>query len=221
MEQERKPGMQPETDEERFARIWRRVMPQDRPDCPFTLCEEEPSPAPERRLMPNAGDQPNAAAQQAFAPMPPAPPAPPAREEPVTPVPEESGAAVGVFLQGRIVIELTAVRTYRSMARRVGGTAAQTLTTIAADKARHAKRLSVAYFLLSGVRLQPPAPSGESKGTLVGGLRQCFLDEQKGEKAYRAAAENTGDAGLQEIFQELAADNAAHAGLLRGILERM
>ncbi len=217
MEQERSPGVRQETDEERFARIWRRVMPQDRPDCPFTLCEEAPDTA--RRLMPNAGDRPNQAAVPAFAPAPPAPA--PVRGAPAAPAGEEGGVTMGVFLQGRITVELTAAHTYRSMARQVGGTAAQTLAAMAADKTRNAKRLSVAYFLLSGVRLQVAPPAGGPKGTLVGNLRQCFLGEQASENAYRAAAEQTDDVGLREIFDELGADNAAHAGLLRGILERL
>ena len=32
-------------DREVFERVWRRVMPEDRPDCPFTLYSEEAEPA--------------------------------------------------------------------------------------------------------------------------------------------------------------------------------
>ncbi|SBW11540.1 putative Rubrerythrin [uncultured Eubacteriales bacterium] len=243
MEQERRPGVPPETDEERFARIWRRVMPQDRPDCPFTLYEEPPTsaaipafaPIParnqapvqeqeqeqERRLMPNTGDQPTAAARQTFAPVPSAPLPAPVRAEMATPAPEEMGSAVGVFLQARVAVELTAARTYRNMAMRVGGTASQALTTIATDKTRHAKRLSVAYFLLSGVRLQSSPSPGETRDPLMGALRRCYLDEQGSESAYRTAAVNAADAPLKELFQELAASSALHASRLRGVLERI
>lgn len=239
MEQERRAGSPPETDEERFARIWRRVMPQDRPDCPFTLYEEPsnmaaipafaPIPAQnqapvqeqERRLMPNAGDQPTAAARQTFAPIPSVPPLAPVRTQMAAPAPEEMGSAEGVFLQARVAVELTSVRTYRNMATRVGGTASQTLNSIAADKTRHAKRLSVAYFLLSGVRLQSSPPTGETRDSLMGALRRSYLDEQASASAYRAAAASAADAPLKELFQELAAATALHASLLRGVLERL
>ena len=41
MDQIQRPGE--ELDHAAFARVWRRVMPEDRPDCPFTL---EPSAPP-------------------------------------------------------------------------------------------------------------------------------------------------------------------------------
>ncbi|UQT49754.1 hypothetical protein M5E87_08795 [Flavonifractor plautii] len=40
-------------DQEVFERVWRRVMPEDRPDCPFTLGEDAAAPPaiqPPRRL---------------------------------------------------------------------------------------------------------------------------------------------------------------------------
>ena len=33
-------------DQEVFERVWRRVMPEDRPDCPFTLYSEEAGEKP-------------------------------------------------------------------------------------------------------------------------------------------------------------------------------
>ena len=48
-------GSIPGVDREVFERVWRRVMPEDRADCPFTLPEEEPAPAePERAAAPPA-----------------------------------------------------------------------------------------------------------------------------------------------------------------------
>ena len=44
MEQDKLPGADPGqcgSDREVFERVWRRVMPEDRPDCPFRLYGEE------------------------------------------------------------------------------------------------------------------------------------------------------------------------------------
>ena len=48
-------------DREVFERVWRRVMPEDRADCPFTL-PEEPAPAvPAAALPAPAEPEPSAA----------------------------------------------------------------------------------------------------------------------------------------------------------------
>lgn len=43
-------------DQEVFERVWRRVMPEDRPDCPFTLGEDAAAPPavqpPQRLCLP-------------------------------------------------------------------------------------------------------------------------------------------------------------------------
>lgn len=43
MEEVRPPDLQP-LDPAAFARVWRRVMPADRPDCPFTLPDDDLAP---------------------------------------------------------------------------------------------------------------------------------------------------------------------------------
>ena len=55
----------------------------------------------------------------------------------------------------------------------------------------------------------------------MGVLRARFAAEQRGEAAYRAAAAQTVDPCLRELFLELAGDEAEHTWLLRGILEQM
>ena len=52
-------------------------------------------------------------------------------------------------------------------------------------------------------------------------LRERFAEEQRGELSYLAAAEETGDPCLRELYLELAGDENAHAWLLRGILEQL
>ena len=236
-------------DREVFERVWRRVMPEDRPDCPFTL-------VPGGRAAPAAASNPSnpcvtPGADPCAAPPDPEPDpcaamplpdmfvpdpccAPPALVEPACPQPRmeaaedgvpclgSSSAVYGAQLQAFIDSELCDWRTYQLLARRAQSGGARVLSTIAADERRHAKRLSTAYFLISGVRYLPvdraqPMPVG----TFLGALRDRFAEEQRGEAAYLAAAEECTDPCLRELYVELAGDENAHAWLLRGVLEQL
>ncbi len=221
MEQDKLPCTGAGPDQEQFERIWRRVMPEPRPDCPFTLYSEEP-----HRLMP-ADDGPVGpqdvcwkppAMELSLAPMV------PMRANPVENDVLCLGAASAVhgeLLQDFIADELTDSATYRNMSRRVSGQTAGVLGRIAEDERRHAKRLSAAYFLISGVRFWPDKLPAVPMSTFMGGVRQRFIAEQKGELAYRTAAAHTGDPYLRELFLALAGEEASHAWLLRDMLERM
>ena len=227
-------------DREVFERVWRRVMPEDRPDCPFTLeSGDRAAPAPNPCVTPCA--DPCAAPPDpcAAAPLPdvilPEPCcASPALVEPLRPQPRQEeaedgvpclGAASAVYgarLQAFIDHELSDWRTYQLLARRAQGGGARALSTMAADERRHARRLSTAYFLISGVRYLPadraqPMPVG----TFLGALRERFAEEQRGEAAYLAAAAECSDPCLRELYMELAGDENAHAWLLRGVLEQL
>ena len=96
------------------------------------------------------------------------------------------------------------------------------LATIAADERRHAKRLSTAYFLISGVRYWPvdrvPNPS---PAPFSAALREHFMEEQRGAAAYQTAAAETADPCLHELFLELAGEEDSHAWLLRSVLEQL
>ena len=64
MEQDKLPGADPGqcgSDREVFERVWRRVMPEDRPDCPFRLYGEEERAGMERLLEQGAAGEPPAA----------------------------------------------------------------------------------------------------------------------------------------------------------------
>ncbi len=229
MEQENFPLTPPEAipcpcDQEVFARVWRRVMPEDRPDCPFLLEEEEAVPA--LAPLPCAAEEPPAA------PAAPAVPLPAVREDPCpcgqetpdgdVPCLGSASAVHGPQIQQYIDLELADWRAYLLLSRRAQGGAARVLATIAADERRHAKRLSTAYFLISGVRYWPAERAAAPSGLpFLAALREHFMAEQRGEAAYRAAAAETSDPCLQELYLELAGDENAHAWLLRGILEQM
>lgn len=181
-------------DREVFERVWRRVMPEDRPDCPFTLYSEEEQvavqPAEERKAE-------------------------------LVPVPAEQSGGDGAVLQAFIADELSDWRTYQTLARRIPGGNGRALMGVAADERRHAGRLSAAYFLLSGVKFWPPAESELPREGWMAILRRRYWAERKGAEAYRTAAGRTGDSTLRELYLELAGDEEAHAGVIRGILERL
>ena len=181
-------------DREVFERVWRRVMPEDRPDCPFTLYSEEEQvavqPAEERKAE-------------------------------LVPVPAEQSGGDGAVLQAFIADELSDWRTYQTLARRIPGGNGRALMGMAADERRHAGRLSAAYFLLSGVKFWPPAEPELPREGWMAILRRRYWAERKGAEAYRTAAGHTGDSALRELYLELAGDEEAHAGIIRGILERL
>ena len=145
-------------DQEVFERVWRRVMPEDRPDCPFTLGEDAAAPP---------AIQPPAVALPAVVHTAPAGEQAPSRpvvgEEHDVPCLGASSAVYGAQLQRLIDRELADWRAYQALSRRAQGNSGRVLATIAADERRHAKRLSTAYFLISGVRYWPvdrvPNPS--------------------------------------------------------------
>ena len=134
-------------DQEVFERVWRRVMPEDRPDCPLpwarTLPPLRPSSPPRWLCLPW------------YILLQPAnrhPPGPWWEKSTTCPAwgrprrctaPSSSGSLTGNW---RIGGPIGPVRAQGN---------GQVLATIAADERRHAKRLSTAYFLISGVRYWP------------------------------------------------------------------
>ena len=196
MEQERLPR---DGDREIFQRVWRRVMPEQGEDCPLELADPEPEPGP----------------------LPPAIPvmAPPAAE--TCGCLGEDSAVYGQRLQAFIDRALTAWRCYQTLARRIQRGGGRTLATLAADERRHARRLSAAYFLISGVRYWPADQvSAPAAGPLLSALRECFQAERLSAAAYRAAAEGVSDSCLAGLFQELGQEEESHAWLIRTLLEQ-
>ena len=209
------PGGETAFDRETFERVWRRVCPDDRPDCPITL-------------TPPSGDAPASAAPDT--PAAPETDAPPActlsgnESEPDNDVPclGAASAVHGPLLQRCIAAELSDHRAYLALSRRAPAVCARTLAAIAADERRHAKRLSAAYFLISGVRYFPAdrvtAPAFSS---FTAALRRRFAEEQRGTAAYLAVGDETADPCLRALFRELAGEEAAHARLFRTLLETL
>ena len=210
MEQEH---LSSQCDQEIFERVWRRVMPEPRPDCPIVL-PTEPAASPAVREAP-----PALSAVAASAP----PDRPVAGEEHNVPCLGAASAIYGGQLQQFVDRALADWRSYQALSRRAQGNSGRILSAIAADQRRHAKRLSTAYFLISGVRYWPAErPAGPASRTpFAAALRERFMAEQRSAAAYQAAAAETADPCLRQLYEELSGEADAHAWLLRGILEEL
>lgn len=196
-------------DREVFERVWRRVMP-DEENSPIRLMppEGQTQPAPEQTRQ----EQTGLALPQDRRSM--------GQQEGVC-----LGQASGMYaelLREMIDGETEDWRIYQAMARRAGGSAAKLLGTLAADERRHTKRLGAAHFIITGQRYQSPNQNGSRPmPELMNGLREQFIQEQRGAAAYQGAAQESSDACLRQLFEELAEEEAMHARMIRGLLEQM
>ncbi|MDD4715421.1 MAG: ferritin-like domain-containing protein [Oscillospiraceae bacterium] len=130
-----------------------------------------------------------------------------------------AAAAYESQLQEAIMEELSDCEYYKKMARKFCKWSS-TFFSLAKEEFCHAKRFSAAYFLISGICMQPrkfgktaPMPN------LHAVLRSRFLAEQTGEKNYMRLAEETDDPCLQELFMQTAEAEREHAEIIRRLLE--
>jgi len=201
-------------DREVFSRIWSRASTHSEETSPIQVLPPSPrqaqSPPPKKAAppatLPAAVDLPG---QDELRPND-------------VPCFGRGGIDHGAMLQNWIRAELEAWRAYQFLSTRSTGTTARTLAAMAADERRHAKRLSAAYFLISGVRFFPQVPPHRaSGGSFWSLLRSHFWAEQQVSAAYAAAAEETADLCLAALYRELSAEEATHADLLRALVEKM
>ena len=193
-------------DADLFCRVWERVGAQDRPDCPIEPVVVKPKTLEEPPRVWREAERESAADDF------------PLTEE--LPCLGQGSAAHGGQLQQYIREELEGWQLYRQLARRVGGPHAHTLTALAAEKMRCAKRLAAVHFLIGGVRNWPAERLEMPRlNSWLGVLRERFGAEQRRAYRYRAAACDTADPCLAELYRELAEACAQHANLLRGVLE--
>ena len=192
-------------DREIFSRVWARVSPMAEEHCPIEVLPPSAPPAPLPVPL-CAGD-------------------PPGKDAPVpsdVPCLGTSGAEQAAFLQQAIREELEDRRVYQYLSSRAAPAAAQTLSAIAAGEQRHAKRLTAALFLISGLRFSPSLPpSPPPRGNFWALVRERFWAEQWGAAHYAAAAEDTRDPCLAQLYRELSDEESAHADLLRSLTEGM
>lgn len=133
---------------------------------------------------------------------------------------EDSREAVPA-LQELIRQELADWRAYQVLARRTGGSPARVFAGIGMEKKRHAKRLSAACFLISGVRYWPDGTQKGNVESYLGALRRRFGAEQERMAQYLAAAEGTADPSLQQLYFENAKEAWDAAMKLRTLVEQV
>ena len=187
-------------DQAAFQRVWRRVMPQDRTDCPFTL--DPPSPA-------------NIPAPQPLARADPAP-----VQAPPQAIPCLGEASMGELpaLEARMEQAAQAQRAYQALERRARRRGS--FASLAGEKARQIRRLAAAYFLISGMEFDPlPGAAELSKNTALA-LRDRFRAEQLEAAALMDAAQATADPCLAQLYRELAEENRGFADRVRAKLEQ-
>ncbi|NBI08440.1 hypothetical protein D1641_00190 [Colidextribacter sp. OB.20] len=220
------------------------------PDClaepitpPVPECPAEPAapPVPECPAEPTIPPVPECPAEPAVPPVPECPTRPQCscscrpvrpnrpRELEVDPAPsEEPILCLGEASQedsGQLEELMTLARTgavtSQALSRRAGGSRAKTLAALTRDHRSAFRRLSAAYFLITGKRFSPQCSAVTLPASLPLALRQQFVWEQQWEQRSRQAAQATADPCLKELYLELAQEGALHAGCIRSMLEQM
>ncbi len=110
---------------------------------------------------------------------------------------------------------------YRHLARRTRGADQRALNAMAGELHRHARKLSAAYFLLTGLRYWPSellaVPAIPS---YWGALRTRHQAEQRQEGAFHLAQDDWEDPDLLSLYGELIEGCQHRCHQLRGLLER-
>lgn len=187
----------PSPDRETFQRVWRRVMPQERPDCPIALTPSDASlPTSAPVTLPAAS-------------------APP--QQPVACLGEQSVGELPT-LDRLLLLTAEAWQAYSAM----GGRAQATLpASLAQAKRQQLRRLATARFLISGELYQLSEVKRPQTNPLPLTIRERYQAEQRGAVEFLTAAAATNDPCLTDLFRALAMEDQTHAGQLREWLERM
>ena len=110
---------------------------------------------------------------------------------------------------------------YRYLARKARAGDARVLNAMAGELHRAARKLSAAYFLLTGLRYWPSellaAPAIPS---YWGALRTRHQAEQRQEMAYRMSADDWDDPDMRELYADLIESGQHRSRQLRALLEQ-
>lgn len=194
-------------DRDVFLRVWQRVMPEERTDCPITIDRPEQAPMPMVKPEMTRPVSANDSAGDDF----------PTPDD--VPCLGSGGETDRERLQEFITQELAHWRAYQMLARR-GGQGGRMLAAMASGSRKRAKRLSAALFLISGIRFWPSEPPMVPlHRSYFGALRELFHAEQNRSGAYRAAAEECQDQCLSVLYLDLADESIEHACRIRTLLE--
>lgn len=196
-------------DQDAFARVWRRVMPEDRLDCPFTLAPEVPAPPAEA----GEGAMPPAAPRKLPGAVRRAP-----QDGPAVCLGENSAGSLP-DLERMIGLTEESLRAYRAMVRqtRRGSLPA----ALAQAKGQQLRRLATARFLIAGTPFRAPAAKRARTRPLALAVRERYQAEQRAALELFAAANAAADPCLIDLYRALGMENQTHAGQLREWMERM
>lgn len=235
------PAEFPALDQETFARVWSRVMP-DESLSPIKPNVDQPAmPSPARSMTPTAPEAsgrttPIMDSENPPRPMgvmpPKAPPQPVTPALPAVPIPSNPPSVPDVCLGPQCIpwvprLEelmdetLSAGQTYQSLARRASSRMNRSLSRCVIDCQRQLRRLSAAHFLITAARYQPRHSPLPAAAAMDMALRERFLAEQGHGAALRRAAAETNDPWLDKLYTELAGESNARCEILRGLLEQM
>ena len=196
------------------------------PDCPA----QPPAPDnPEQPPAPDNPEQPPVPDCPVCPECPACPECPPCPDTPgPAPAPESPAFCLGEASQGDgqrleelMALACAGAAAGRAMARRASGPCAKALSALARDHRSAFKRLSAAYFLITGRRYTPQCAPQKLPASLPLALRQQFLWEQQWEQKNSQGAQSTADPCLKELYLELAQEGTFHAGTIRSLLEQM
>ena len=216
-----------EDKKEIFARVWKRVMGDHTDACPITW-EETGGDQAQTTTEQQQTLVTEEAAQTEEKTVLPAPPVPRGGQRLHSDFPRDDAQGVlgpqcldcAPLLQELIRRELADCREYQTLSRRAGGGPARVLAGLAGEKKRRAKRLSAAYFLISGVRYWPEGEKCPPVTSYLGTLRRRFAQEQATMAAYLTGTETTTDPCLQQLFWEHAREAWDQACKIRTLVEQ-
>ena len=124
-------------------------------------------------------------------------------------------------LRRQVMEALEGWQFYRHLARRARGADARVLNTLAGELHRSARRLSAAYFLITGLRYWPSELlSAPAIPSYWGALRRRHQLEQQQESAFRLAADDWEDPDMLELYGELGEGCQRRCRQLRALLEQ-
>ena len=115
-----------------------------------------------------------------------------------------------------------ALGSVRQLARRGGGRASRLLASLAADQQRQLRRLSAAYFLITGRRYAPKGQGAAPSGPLSSALRTLFQQAQQcAAQAAVLAWTVSDDPCLSRLLEDIQDEAQSHAAQIRVLLEEL
>ena len=124
-------------------------------------------------------------------------------------------------LRRQVMEALEGWQFYRYLARKARAGDARVLNSMAGELHRQARKLSAAYFLLTGLRYWPSELlSAPAIPSYWGALRARHQAEQRQETAFRMAEDDWDDPDMRELYGALVEDGQRRSRQLRGLLEQ-